>query len=365
MRFPVDADLFFFLAAIANVVSSLPRLRSLPTSKIPVRYETQEVPQAAMTDLQAKYFAPYDEKLAAMNYWPVCTYRIANYGRNLIRNYVNPMDSARCVVMINEVPPVQEGKLPPTDICTTSFHTRFSDGTIFTTRNMTDKSILDQPPYWIVQELPGLNDLAEMKREHDQKAASIGPPVSPPSDTKSVFDDIQSEHQRFSEFQLANGGYLPLPDGNSYALADPVYWRAIRNHLNPFAQNLSMRRFLPAVLIAIGLPLSALKILAPAAAHAALNIGFPPVVAARCVTLACYVLAGAVLGYLLERNTFLWALLLTYLALRVTMVLPLGAPPDGTLAATVACCVAQAKKRRRTAPLFENAGPSDHLVRTP
>ena len=355
MRFRVDADLFFFLASIANVVSSLPRLRKLPTSKVPLRYDIQEVLPGALSDAQAKYLAPYDEKLAAMNYWSVCTYRIANYGRNLFRNYASPIETARCVVMINEVRPVPEGNIPPTDICTISFHTRFNDGTILTTRNMPVKSIFEQPAYWIVQERPGMSDPIELKREHDRKAETMGQPVSPPCDAKSVFDDIQSEHQRFSEYQLAKGGYLPLPDGNSYALADQVYWRAICNHFNPFAQNVSMRRFLPAALIAVGLPLLALTILAPAAAQAAVNFGFPPLFAARCVTLACYSLAGAVLGYLLERNTFLWALLLTYLVLRLTMVLPLGAPPDGTLAATVAYCVAQAKKRRAT-PLFESAG---------
>jgi hypothetical protein len=346
MRFPVDADLFFFLASIASVVGSLPRLRKLPTSKIPVRYDIREVRPDALTDAQSRYFAPYDEKLAAMNYFPVCTYRLANYGQNLFRTYTNPLDKARCELMVYELPAVKESKLPSADIFTMCFHTRFSDGTVLTTRNKAVKSILDQPPYWVVQECPGMSDPVQMKREHDRKSATMGQAVSPPSDAKSVFDNIQSEHERFSDYQLQNGGYVALPDGSSYVLADQVYWRAICDYLNPFTQKLSMRHFLPAALVGIGLPLSALTILAPAAAQAAASLGFPRLVAARCVTLACYVVAGAVLGCLLERNTFLWALLLTYLVLRVTMVLPLGAPPDGTVAATVAYLVAQAKKRR-------------------
>jgi hypothetical protein len=75
--------------------------------------------------------------------------------------------------------------------------------------------------------------------------------------------------------------------------------------LNPLAQNLSMRRFLPAALVAIGLPLLAMAILAPAAAQAAVHGGFPPFIAGRLVVIASYVVAGAVLGYLLEHNTFL------------------------------------------------------------
>jgi hypothetical protein len=355
MRIPVDADLFFLLSSIGSVLGSLPRLRSLPTSLVPARYDIQEVQPAALTDAQAKYLAPYDEELAAMNYRPVCTYRIANYGRNLLRNYVSPVDMARCVVMINETPPLPDAKLPGRDSCTISFHTRFFDGTVLTTRNMQVKSIMDQPPYWVVQERPGVGDPVALKRDHDSKAATMGQPVSPPADAKSVFDDVQSEHQRFSEYQLENGGYVPLPDGNGYALDNQVHWRAICTHLNPFAQNLTLRRFLPAALIAIALPLSAYKILVPAAAHSAATLGFPPFIAARLVTLACYLVTGAVLGCLLERNTFLWALVLTYVVLRITMVLPLGSPPDCTVAATMAYLVARERKRRAV-PLLQGAG---------
>jgi len=342
MRVPVDADLFFFVASIASVLSSLPKLRSLPTSIVPVQYAIEDVSQAALTEAQAKYFAPYDEKLAAMNYWPVCTYRVTNYGRNLIRNYANPLDTARCVVMINEFPLGQAGKV--SNSCTISFHTRFTDGTILTTRNMQVKSILDSPPYQVVQERPGMTDPAQMKRDHDRRAATMGQPVPAPADTNSVFSDVQSEHQRFSDFQLANGSYRLLPDNDSYELTDQVHWRAICNHLNPLAQNLSMRRFLPGALIAIALPMLAVTILAPATLHAP-NIGVSPFVAARCVVLICYLAAGALLGWLLQRNTFLWALFLIYLPMRILMLIPFGAPPDATLAAIAAYLVAQARKR--------------------
>jgi hypothetical protein len=111
MGIPIDADIFFLLAAVGSVLGSLPRLRSLPTSRIPVRYEIQEVLQDALTEAQAKFLAPYDEKLGSMNYLPLCTYRVLNYGHNLLRNYVSPMDTARCVVMIYEIP-VENGGSP-------------------------------------------------------------------------------------------------------------------------------------------------------------------------------------------------------------------------------------------------------------
>jgi len=357
MRFPIDADLFFFLAAIGNVLSSLPRLRSLPTSRIPVEYDIQEVQPSDLADGQAKSLSPYDEKLAAMNYLPVCTYRIANYGHNLFRNYVNPVDTARCVVMIYELPSVQ-GSNPQTNMCTVYFHTRFSDGTILTTQNSPVKSIMDQPPYQIVQECPGLTDPVQMKREHDRKAATMGQPVSPAADTKSVFDDVQSEHRRFSDFCLEKGDFSLEIGEDSYTITDKVHSRAIWNHLNPFAQNLSVRQFLPAAPIAIALPLLAIKILGPLAAHSVVNTGFPPFTAGRLVVLACFLLAGAVFGYLVENNTFLWALLLTYLAFRIPNALPFGAPPFATFAAAAAYSVARAKKRRRAVLLSSAEPPS-------
>jgi hypothetical protein len=353
--FPLDTDLFILATSVANVLGSLPRLRSLPTSRVPVRYELQEVLPGKLTEAQAKHFASYDEELAAMNYQPVCTYRIVNYGNNLLRNYVNPIDTARCVVMINKTP-VAAGGEPPATSCTVCFHTRFSDGTILTTRNMALKSIMDQPPYQITQERPGLTDLAQMKREHDRKAASMGQPVSPPAVTKSVFDDLQSEHQRFSDFYLKKGDFSLEIGSDSYTIKNKVHSRAIWNHLNPFAQNLPMQRFLPAALIAIALPLFALTKLGPAAAHS-VHIGLPPFATGRLVVLGCFLLGGAVFGALIPNNTFLWTLALTYLAYRIPWVLPFGAPPFGTFAATAAHAVALAKKRRQ-AFLLSSTDPS-------
>src|SRR5579863_450657 len=356
MGVPVDADLFLLAGSVASVFSSMPRLRSLPTSHVPVRYDLQEVRSENLTEVQSRYFAPYDEKLAAMNYQPVCTCRIANYGHNLIRYYVDSVDTARCVVMVNEV---SVGGDKPYQItsCTTSFHTSFTDGTILTTRNMERKSIFDQPSYEVVQECPGLTDLAEMKRKHDGKAATMGQPVAPPADVKSVFEDLQSEHRRFSDFYLDKGDLSLEIGADSYSITDKLYSRAIWNHLNPFAQNLSMRQFLPAALVAIALPLAAIKILAPVVAHFAMTRGLPSFAAGRLAVLACFLLAGAAFGYLVQNNAFLWALVLTYLAFRVTNAIPFGAPPFATFAAVAAYSVAQAKKRRQ-AVLLTSAEPS-------
>lgn len=355
MRFPIDADLLVFLYTMGKIVfGSLPRLRQ-NVRTVPARYEIENVAPSALTESQARYLAPYDEKLAAMDYWPVCTYRVINYGNNLMRQYGHPAATSRCVVMIHEVARQVNGRRSQTNSCTTSFHTRFTDGTILTTRNMKLKSVLDRPPYQIVQECPQVSEPSKMKRRHDAKAQRMGCPVAPPADADAIFKDVQSEHERFCAHQLASGSFRPLP-GGGYAVADKALWRGIRNYLNPFAHRFSVARFLPAALLAAGLPVLAILKLAPAAAEAARHVGFPPMTAATAVTLACYMVAGAVIGYVLERQTFVWVFMLTYLSVRIFAGVGLGPVPYSAFAGAVAYSVAQAKQRRR-AVLLTNRSP--------
>ncbi len=349
MKFPIDADLFIFICMVGKVVlTAMPRLRQNPlASCIPIDYDVKEIDPASLTEAQKRYLGPYDEKLAAMNFWPVCTYKIANYGDNLLRNYVSPTETSRCVILIYEIPLQIDGRPSPTNNCTMSFNTRFMDGSILTTRNTQVKSLTDCPTYQVVQERPGIAEPAEMKRVHDQRARSMGSPVPPPSDAASTLNDVKSEHVRFAEFQVSRGIYRLNPDGESYSMTDKPHWRAIRNHYNPFASQFSLRQFLPAALAGMALPLLALTVLAPAAANAARNAGFPPETAAITMTLACYMVAGAIIGYALERQTFIWVFLLTYLTVRIFSGVPPGPVPFSALAASVAYSVAQAKKRRR------------------
>ena len=355
MRFPVDTDLAVFVFTVGNVVfGSMPKLRRNAVP-VPVKYEIEEVPAPALSDGQAACFAPYDEKLREMGYWPVCTYRIANYGHNLMRTYVNPGETSRCAVMIVEIRVEVGGMRPVSSSCTMSFHTMFSDHTMLTTRNMKLKSILDRPPYQTVQECPYITEPAEMKRVHDAKAAKMGCPVPPASTVDQVFKELNEEHDRFCDYQLAQGTFQMNPDGTSYALADKAHWRGIRNHFNPFVHRIYTLRFLPALLMAVFLPVLAALKLAPAAAAAATNMGFSPSTAAEAMILASYLVAGAVIGFMLESATFVWVFLLTYIPVRVVGATPLGPMPYSALAGFVAYAVAQAKKRRRVVLLPQNA----------
>ena len=356
MRFPVDADLVVFLYTVGKIVfGGIFRLRQ-NAHIMPVRYEFESVSAGALTEGQARYFAPYDQKLATINYFPVCTYRVSNYGHNLMRQYVNPAEISRCVVMIIEMALMVDGRRTITNSCTMSFHTRFTDGTILTTRNMKLKSLFDRAPFQVIQECPEITEPSEMKRRHDARLNGMGCPVAPPADTASIFKDVQSEHERFSAFWVASGSLRFLPDGSGYTTSDKAHWRGIRNHLNPFAHRFSVRQFLPAAIAAATLPVLAIIKFAPAAAEAARHIGFSPLVATDAVMLACYLVAGAIIGYVLERQTFVWVFLLTYVSAHIFTGGSLGPIPYSAFAGSVAYSVAQAKKRRR-AVLLPQATP--------
>src|SRR5580693_9598373 len=317
MRFAVDIDLAVFLYATGKLLfTALPTLRK-STPHIPALYQIENVPEASLTKAQANYFVPYDEKLAAMNYRPVCTYLVSNYGKNLTRHYLNPAETSRCEVVIHELALTVEGKQAFTSSCVIHFHTRFTDDRVLTTRNMKLKNILDNPPYWVLQECPLIDDPAKLKRIHDARAQTMGCPVAPPTDVDRILKDVQSEHVRFSAYQLSVGGYQPLPGEDSYTFSDKIHWRGVRNYFNPLAQGISAQRFFPVAILAAALTVFARLEYAPAAAHALRTLGLPGEFAAQAVIRLCYIVAGSLIGYVLESEIFLWTFLLTYLPVRL------------------------------------------------
>ena len=70
--------------------------------------------------------------------------------------------------------------------------------------------------------------------------------------------------------------------------------------------------------------------------------------------LACYLVAGAVIGYLLERQTFIWVFLITYVSVRLFTGVAPGPIPYSAFAGSVAYSIAQAKKRRRAVLIPQN-----------
>jgi len=103
MTLPIDCDLLGFLWTTAKVVlGSKPQLRK-NTRPIPLRYQREVVTDSSLSEAQKQYLVPLDARLEALNYRPMCTYRVANYGANLIREYSNFADPAACTLTIVEV----------------------------------------------------------------------------------------------------------------------------------------------------------------------------------------------------------------------------------------------------------------------
>lgn len=350
----LDTDLTVFLVTVANIAfGSMPALRK-NSIDIPVKYEIDEVPALALTERQVASFAPYDEKLAAMNYLPVCTYRVSNYGHNLSRSYVNPVETSRCIVLLVEVTTNVAGLKSVGSSCVLSFETWFADKSLLTTRNMKLKSILDRPPYQTVQECPRITEPAEMKRVHDAAVAKMGCPAPPPSNAAQIFKTIHQEHDWFSEYQLSRGILRRNADGKSYALADKALRRGIWNHLNPFVHRFFVRRFLLAAVLAAVLPIFTFLKLVPLAG-VALHAGFPVDLAIRGVMLFAYVAAATVIGLMLENATFVWVFILTYLPMRIVAPQAAASMPYSTIAGALAYFVAQARQRRNTILLPQRA----------
>src|SRR5262249_49827203 len=94
MTIHLDYDLLAFIATTLVVIFGSKKQLRTNVKKIPVRYEFEEIPEAALTQAQKEYLRPIDTQLSALNYRSACTFRVKNYGTNLLRRYLNPVDTA-------------------------------------------------------------------------------------------------------------------------------------------------------------------------------------------------------------------------------------------------------------------------------
>lgn len=347
MSLPIDCDLLGFLWTTATVVfGSKPQLRK-NSRPIPVHYQREVVEDSSLSELQKKYLAPLDSQLAALNYRPMCTFRVTNYGANLLREYSNPADPASCTLTIVEVQTSVNGIKGVKNSHTVNFTTRFSGGKLLTTRNMELKTVMDTPGYRIVQECPHVTDLAQLKKKHDARTPSLGTPVSPPRDIRSLFEEYEEDNQRFFGHQVQRGILRLNPQGDAYLVTDKAFNRGIRNFFNPFARRISLTKVLFSALIGAVLPLFGILKLAPAVAE---RLGPPPAIGISPSTLAiaaCYALAGIILGFISETQSYVWVMVITYIPAHLVAGSTLGWLPYSTLAFMISYFVCQAKRKRQ------------------
>lgn len=345
--FNLDADLLGLFWTTASVLfASKPQLRK-NSRPIPAHYDRQVVEESSLSEPQKKYFAPFDAQLAALNYRPMCTFRVANYGTNLLREYSNPADPAHCTLTVVEVQTDVKGLRSAKNTSLVSFTTRFSTGKELATRNMELKSVMDSPEYRVIQDCPNITNLAELKKRHDARAASFGTPVSPPQDTASLFAAYEIENQRHFAHQVERGLLRHNLQTDAYELTDKAFNRGIRNFFNPFARRLTLSNALFSLLVAAVIPLYGIVKLGPAvsaqvASEAGAGIG-PSALAIA----ACYAITGVILGLFSEVQAFVWVVLMTYVPAHLVGGSSLGIFPYSTLAFFVSYFVRRAKEKRR------------------
>jgi hypothetical protein len=343
---PIDADMIGFLWTTGVVLfGSKPQLRK-NSKPIPVRYQRQLLEDSQLTEQQRQYIAPLDAQLAALGFRPFYTLRVTNYGSNLVRGYQNPADPASCTVTIVEVRTNVNGVVGVRNSQVVNFTTRLAGERELITRNMELKSVMDPPEYKIMQECPHVTNLAELKRIHDAKSTSLGAPLPPPRDVQSVIAEFDKDHQRFSNFQVQQGVYRLSPQGDTYLLTDKAFNRGIRNFFNPFAKRISISTALFSILVGALLPLYGILKLAPAMTDRFGSAGPSLFQPSSLSILACYLLAGAILGFIAESQSYIWVVLITYLPAHLLAGWTFGALPYSSIAFLVSYFVCQAKRRR-------------------
>jgi hypothetical protein len=287
---------------------------------LPRNLQCEEVPREKLTPRQAAFFDAYDKEMAEIAYFPLSTFRVINLkGTNLNRAYISSSDPARCLVTMMSTGGSFTSCL--------EIVTRYADGTRLSTKNTQLSSVLATMPNRIVQQFPGIQDVAELKRRHDRKAEKLlsrSPEFRPPS---SYFSDLDEYHQQFCQYQESN---RLLRFDNAAGLYRATYRTGLRgvfNFINPLADNFTVPRFILGALLGAGLPLIAAtqhaRILSWLSSFGASNL----VLAGSLLTPVACTLAAIAVGSIFTNKAFIWALVLGFLPaklLALTTALSLG-----------------------------------------
>jgi hypothetical protein len=344
MPLPLDADILFYVWSTLKIMfGSKSRLRK-NSRPIPLHYQYQILTDEQLTPGQKSFLAPIDAQLASINFRPVCTYRVTNYGNNLLRRYDNPADRATCSLTIVEIHVSVNGVKSARTSSSAAFTTRLASGKMFVTKNMAMKSLFDRPDYILEQRLPNETNLVQLKKKHDQAAANLGPTLDPPRDTDGILQEVDAEHDRYLKFQVQYGALQPAPDGQSFVVTDKVFDRGIRNHFLPFGKRLSLTQILFAALLGAFLPLLGILKVAPWLSHN-LNAGPNDSIVGVVAIAGCYALAGAIIGWLCDMQKFTFVMLVAYVPQHLIAGWSYGWFPYATLLFLTCFQVAQLKRR--------------------
>lgn len=349
MAIPFDLDLPLFLWINLKTILGTKKRLSESTRRIPMKFAFEEVPDGKLTQAQKDYMKPVDDQLAALHYFPVATFRITNFnfGTTLHRRYSKPTDPVSCALSIVEVKVKVGERESVRNSWKLEFTTRFPDGRRLSTRCKSLKSLFDEPPWRITQDCPNITSAPALKRKHDARAEGLGVPVAPLQDTRKIFEELQAEHERYSNFQVERGIYKIAPEGGAYTVSEKVHWRALRNHYLPFGRRLSFSKLLFSVLVGAVFPLFGILKLGPILGGLHTSLSSLELGAAQLSIAACYVAAGMVIGYFCEGQNLPWIYLVTYVPAHLVAGWTFGIYPYSLLAFIMNYQIGQARRRKK------------------
>lgn len=349
MAIPFDLDLPLFLWINLKTILGIKKRLRESTRRIPMKFAFEGVPDEKLTQAQKDYMKPVDDQLAALHYFPVATFRITNFnfGTTLHRRYSKPTGPVSCALSIVEVK-AKVGQMESVrNTWTLEFASRFPDGTRLITHSKSLKSLFDQPPWRVTQDCPNITSAAALKRKHDARAEGMGVPIPPLQDTHKIFEELQAEHERYSNFQVERGIYKTAPEGNAYVVSEKVHWRALRNHYLPFGRRLSFSKLLFSVLVGAVFPLFGILKLGPMLGGLHTSLSFLELGAAQMTIAVCYVAAGTVIGYFCEGQNLPWIYLITYVPAHFVAGWTFGIYPYSLLAFITNYQIGQARRRKK------------------
>lgn len=287
---------------------------------LPRNLQCEVVPPDKLTPRQATFFNSYDKKMAEIAYFPLSTFRVINLkGSNLNRAYTSSSDPARCLVTMMSIGNSFTSCL--------EIVTRYADGTRLSTKNTQLSSVLATMPNRIVQQFPGIQDVAELKRRHDRKGETLlsrSPEFRPQS---AYFSDLDEYHQQFCQYQESNHLLRFDTAAGLYRATYRTGLCGALNFINPLADNFTVPRFILGALLGAAIPLIAAtehaRILSWLSTFGTTNLAL---VGGLLTPLACTVAAIAI-GCIFTNKVFIWALVLGLLPaklLALTTGLSLG-----------------------------------------
>src|SRR5262249_33468934 len=153
------------LFLVLALLSGIPRILQLPG--LPRVLAFEEVPDSALTPVQATHLSKLDAACGTLHYRPVFNIRVTNLpNANLSRFYLSSADPALILTSLLRVKTGKEGDRSADYV---EIITRYRDGTYLATSSSGTRTPFDLPPRRVVQKFPGL-DVARLKERHDQAA---------------------------------------------------------------------------------------------------------------------------------------------------------------------------------------------------